>query len=184
MHNKLVIFDWGGIIESHNPNEHDHTKCFIEVLKHFNVKTNYKDMINSYKELSENTTNSHIETLTEKEYLDDWLNKLKNKYNFTCTIEEFIKVYIKEFSKIDYYKNVIEFIHSLKGIVNIAIFSNLSILDKKRLDLQVNLNIFDYTFLSIDTKLRKPNIEAYQHIEKITNNKICYFYKCNDRWKT
>lgn len=169
MHNKLVIFDWGGVIESHNPNEHDYTKCFIEVLKHFNVKTNYKDIINSYKELSKNKTNNHIETLTQKEYLEDWLQELQNKYNFTCTTEEFIKIYIKEFSKIDYYKNVIEFIHSLKGIVNIAIFSNLTILDKKRLDLQVNLDIFDYTFLSIETKLRKPDIEAFQYIEKITN---------------
>lgn len=169
MHNKLVLIDWNGVIESRNSNEQDYIKCFINVLRHFNVKTSYKDLINSYNELYIN--NNHIETITEKEYLEDWLKELQNKYNFTCTIEEFIKVYIKEFSNIDYYQNVIEFIHSLKGIVNIGIFANLSILDLKRLDLQVNLDIFDYKFLSIETKLRKTNIEAYKYIEENTNIK-------------
>ena len=57
----------------------------------------------------------------------------------------------------------------MKGITKIAICSNLTIIDKKRLDIQVNTNLLDYIFLSCDISIRKPQTEIYEYIEKQTN---------------
>ena len=61
MHNKLIIFDWGGVIESHNIKEHDFHKCWIEILKTFNINVTNKEIDNMYKELFINKENNiHI----------------------------------------------------------------------------------------------------------------------------
>ena len=47
----------------------------------------------------------------------EWVKRDEIKYNdiiLECNSEEFYDYYIKEFDKIDYYKYVVEFAHSLK----------------------------------------------------------------------
>ena len=164
MHDKLVIFDWNGIIESRISNECDFNKCFCNVIEYFDGKINNKNIL-----VEEKSIFLELFTITDKTLLEEWINKISHKYNFNCSVEEFIRIYVREFSKIDYYKRIIDFIHSLKGIVNIAIFSDLSILDKNRLDMEVNLDMFDYKFLSFETKLLKNNNLAYKYVEVVSN---------------
>lgn len=79
--------------------------------------------------------------------------------------------------KVDYYKEVVEYAHSLKDKCKIGILSNLSYLDKERIDRQVNLNMFDYVWLSFDLKCRKPDEIIYEKVEvdlKCENKNILF----------
>lgn len=67
---------------------------------------------------------------------------------------------------IDCYKDVVEYAHSLKEKCKIGILSNLSYLDKQRLDKQVNIKQFDFVWLSFELKCRKPDEKIYRIVEE------------------
>lgn len=37
--NKIIIFDWGGVVESHFPDETNYQTAQIAVINHFNEQT-------------------------------------------------------------------------------------------------------------------------------------------------
>ena len=55
--------------------------------------------------------------------------------------------------------------HNIKNYCKIGILSNLTYLDKKRLDMQVDLEKFDYVWLSFEIEARKPNEKIYKFVE-------------------
>lgn len=67
-------------------------------------------------------------------------------------------------SSVKYYKDVVEYAHSLKGRCKIAILSNLMPFDKKRIDDQYNLSKFDFVYLSFEVEMRKPNRDIYEYV--------------------
>ena len=162
--NKIVIFDWGGVIESHKEGEYSIDRAIINLIKHFNSKEDEKTIVERYHAQS-------VEDITYHIYLenDKWFEKIKKEFNLKCNSEEFYDYYIKEFDKIDYYKDVVEFAHSLKDKCKIAILSNLGSLDKQRLDKQVDLKQFDYVWLSFELNCRKPKEKIYEIVEKDCN---------------
>ena len=162
--NKIVIFDWGGVIESHKEGEYSIDKAIINLIKYFNSKEDEKTIVERYHAQS-------VEDITYHIYLenDKWFEKIKKEFNLKCNSEEFYDYYIKEFDKIDYYKDVVEFAHSLKDKCKIAILSNLGSLDKQRLDKQVDLKQFDYVWLSFELNCRKPKEKIYEIVEKDCN---------------
>ena len=158
---KVVIFDWGGVIESHRKGEYSIDKAIINLIKHFNSTEDENTIIKRYY-------NQSVEDITYHIYLenDRWFEKIKKEFNLKCNSEEFYDYYIKEFDKIEYYKDVVEFAHSLKDRCKIAILSNLGSLDKQRLDKQVDLKQFDYVWLSFELNCRKPKEKIYEIVEK------------------
>lgn len=89
----------------------------------------------------------------------------------------FYDFYIKEFDQIEYYKDVVDYAHSLKSKCKIGILSNLGTIDKQRLDKQVDLKQFDYVWLSCELKYRKPNTKVYEIVEddcKLSPNNILF----------
>ena len=158
---KIVIFDWGGVIESHKEGEYSIDKAIINLIKHFNCKEDENTIVERYYDQS-------VEDITYHIYLDNdkWFQKIKNEFNLKCNPDEFYDYYIKEFDKIEYYKDVVEFAHSLKNRCKIAILSNLGSLDKQRLDKQVDLKQFDYVWLSFELNCRKPKEKIYEIVEK------------------
>ena len=158
---KVVIFDWGGVIESHRKGEYSIDKAIINLIKHFNSTEDENTIIKRYY-------NQSVEDITYHIYLenDRWFEKIKKEFNLKCNSEEFYDYYIKEFDKVEYYKDVVEFTHSLKDKCKIAILSNLGSLDKQRLDKQVDLKQFDYVWLSFELNCRKPKEKIYEIVEK------------------
>ena len=63
-----------------------------------------------------------------------------------------------------YYKEVSEYIYSLKGKCEIGLLSNVSLLDKKRQDSHINYDMMDYKFLSYELGMVKPNKEIYEYV--------------------
>ena len=157
-YNKIVIFDWGGIIESHRKGEYNLDVAVENLIKHFNPKEN-KNIVERYYNRSVELGINDTKDIKE----DKWFKQIKEEFNLECTPQKFYDYYIKEFDNIE---DVVEYVHSLKEKCQIGILSNLGYLDKQRLDKQVELKKFDYVWLSFELKCRKPNEKIYKIVEE------------------
>jgi len=154
---KLIIFDWGGVIESHNDQEYCIKKATIDFFKSFKLNMEDEQIYENFKYCCNNVQNH-----SDKEEL---FESLKNTFNLTCNIEEFVEKYNTIISRVEYYKDVVDYAHSLKDKCKIGILSNLTPFDKYRINNQVNLSKFDYVWLSFELNCRKPNEKIYNIVE-------------------
>ncbi len=154
---KLILFDWGNIVESHNtgyscPNAWDD---LLHQCGYTGNKIIFKE-IGKYK----------LDALKNINEWEQTYKQIANDFNLNTNFEKFITLYKKIFDKIDYYEDVAKYQSSLKNKCYIGIFSNLSIFDKERLDKQVNLSNYDYIFLSYEFGIRKPEKLIFEKINK------------------
>lgn len=156
MRNKLILFDWGNIVESHTTGYtcYDAWKDLFHECGYIGNE-NILPLLYKYGICCVNSINEF-----EKIY-----KLISNKFNFNKSYNEFITLYRKIFDKIDYYKEVAQYEVSLKEKCHIGIFSNLTVFEKERLNKQVNLSQYDYVFLSFEMGLEKPNIEIYNKVQ-------------------
>ena len=159
---KVVIFDWGGIVESHENNLQDLKAAQVRLIKRF---TN----LLSDQEILERWTNKTAEDVligatNKEEDIKDWVAINQKNMNINVPFEEFKKAYEEEFDLVRYYMDVVKYAHSLKEICKIAILSNLTPFDKKRIDKQYDLSKFDYVYLSFEIGVRKPDRKIYEYV--------------------
>ena len=154
--NKLILFDWGNIVESHDVG-FGNIQAWNELFKACGYQGDETifTLLGKYQ-LSKITTDKEFENTY---YL------MKDEFNLTASYKEFIDNYIRIFDNINYFKEVADYEHSLKDKCYIGILSNLTLYDKERLDKQVGLSNYDYVFLSFELGLRKPNIEIYERVQ-------------------
>ena len=155
--NKLILFDWGNIVESHITGYNCYD-AFNDLFKEcgYNGDEEVFNLLGKYKLGIIKSSNDF-----EKVYA-----KIAKDFGFTKPYFEFVEAYKKIFSKIDYYKDVAQYEVSLKDKCYIGILSNLTVFDKERLDKQVNLSLYDYVFLSFEMGLKKPDIEIFEYVQK------------------
>lgn len=120
-----------------------------EILKRWTYKTQ--------KGIPLSIINSEIE-------IRNWVSMINRNMNINVSFEEFKKVYEEEFSRVRYYKDVVEYVHSLKGRCKIAILSNLTLFDKKRINDQYDLSKFDKVYLSFEIGISKPGRRIYEYV--------------------
>lgn len=164
MRKKLILFDWGNIVESHLTG-YTCYNAWIDLFK----KCGYKDAEDLiFKRLPK----YRISAITTNEEFEKTYKDISKEFGFNVTYKEFVENYNEIFDKIDYYKDVAEYEVSLKDKCYIGILSNLCIFDGKRLDKQVNLSQYDYVFLSYEMGCKKPDLEIFEAVqEKIPFNK-------------
>ena len=157
MKKKLILFDWGNIVESHTTG-YSCPMAWNDLFKKcgYTGTNNIFDLLGKYNLSSISNTHEF-----KKVY-----NQMASEFNFNVSYSKFTKIYKDLFNKIDYYQEVSNYEKSLKEKCYIGILSNLTIFDKERLDKQVNLKEYDYVFLSFEMKLKKPNIEIYEAVQK------------------
>ncbi|MBS7021079.1 MAG: HAD-IA family hydrolase [Firmicutes bacterium] len=162
---KLVIFDWGGVIESHYPGEYNIETAVINLFQKLDSKLPKEEIFpliwKSYIDISD----IKVHTIQTIEEMMPWFEYIKQHSDLTCDFETFCKVYEEAYADIDFYQDVVDFIHSLKEKCYLGILSNLSYLDKERIDSQVDLENFDYVWLSFALGYEKPNPEIYKIVE-------------------
>lgn len=166
---KIVIFDWGGVIESHRDGEYNIRTAIVNLMKKHGCKLPDNEIIDIYSKCDEVKHNKSV--YSDSTLINEWFEGVKTKLGLNCNLDEFTNSYYEDFKKIHYYKDVVEYAHSLKEKCKISIFSNLMMIDAERIDLQVNLEKFDYVFLSFKIGHKKPEIEAYKIVEKTTKIK-------------
>ncbi len=176
---KIVIFDWGGVIESHTPGQYNQESAVNDLIMELNPNCVSDNIFRDYCLCSYDSNNIKISAFNSKENIVNWYKIICNKFNLSCSFEEFCKTYVEEHDKIEYYKEVVEFAHSLKKYCNIGILSNLITLDRQRIDKQVNLSKFDYVWLSFEIGYAKPSVEVYEIVEKDFDSKSILFIDDN-----
>lgn len=167
---KIVIFDWGGVIESHRDGEYNIYDAICSIIKRLSKNKNDtidERLLEMWVDCDCSNNNLTITEINDIEEIKIWYNNLYNTFNFNCSFEEFVDVYKEEYSKVYFYKDVVEYAHSLKNKCKIGILSNLGYLDKDRINMQVDLSKFDYVWLSYELECRKPDDIIY---EKVENN--------------
>lgn len=161
---KVVIFDWGGIVESHENNLQDLNEAKIRLIKRFNHVLPDEEILKRWTDKT--SKGKKVGTTNNKKDIEDWVNLLQNNMNINVPFAEFKKSYEEEFDLVKYYKEVAKYAHSLKNRCKIAILSNLGPFDRIRIDKQYDLSEFDYVYLSFEIGLRKPDIRIYQYVLK------------------
>ena len=154
--NKLILFDWGNIVESH--------------LTGYSCRNAWNDLFkecgysgdDTFKQIK-NYRLCSIKSIDEFKVI---YNQIRSDFNLNKTFDEFIFLYKKILDKVDYYKNVASYEISLKNRCYIGIFSDLTIFDKDRLNKQVNLLNYDYIFLSFELGLQKSDIEIFDMVQQ------------------
>lgn len=160
--NKVIIFDWGGIVESHENNDQDLKEAKVRLIKRFNNSLSDKEILNRWT--NKTSKGIQIGATNNEEDIKDWVNLIQENMNISVPFEEFKRLYEQELSSIKYYKNVVKYAHSLKSRCKIAILSNLMSFDKKRIDEQYDLSKFDYVYLSFEIGIRKPDRKIYEYV--------------------
>lgn len=158
--NKLILFDWGNIVEIVNITEGKYScrQAFQDLFKACGY--------NGEKEIFTNLSHYKVSSIPNIYEFEQAFNKMKIEFSFNVDFKKFRELYDYYFDKIDYYKDVRDYEVSLKDKCYIGIFSNLTIFDKKRLDKEVGLNNYDYIFLSFEFNDKKPNISIFEEVSK------------------
>lgn len=159
---KIVIFDWGGIVENHENNLQYLKNAKIRVIKKFNNQLSDKEILEKWTDKTSQGIYASISN--NEEDIKDWVNLIQKNMGINVPFKEFKKQYEEEFSSIKYYKDVVEYAHSLKNRCKIGILSNLLPFDEKRINDHYDLSKFDYVYLSYKIGMRKPDKEVYEYV--------------------
>ena len=157
MKKKLILFDWGNIVESHSTGY----TCY-DAFNDLFFACGYDGKGTVFNQLGKYRLSC---IRTEEEFKKVFLS-MKEEFHFNKTYDEFKKLYLEIFDKIEYYKDVAKFEWSLKDRCSIGILSDLTLFDKVRLDKQVDLSKYDYVFLSFELGLKKPERPIYEEVQK------------------
>lgn len=185
--NKIVIFDWGGIVESHREGEYSFFEVINNIIKTFQPKVEKDDVIQGWGECTIDGNGIEIGSCNEINQIKKWHERLEHKFNFKSDFNTFLDVYQKEFSKIHYYQDVVELEHKTKERCKIGILSNLMLIDKERINAQLQLEKFDYVWLSFEMGERKPNKKIYEMVQqecKIEPQNILFVEDTEENIKT
>lgn len=162
---KIVIFDWGGIVESHRKGENNYRKIIINIMSSFNTNISEDEVISLWKKCLYDENKKRISECNAPNDIQKWFERVKKIYNFKCDFKTFYDVYKQKFEDIDYYKDVVKLEHETRNKCKTGILSDLTLLDKERIDKQLNLSKYDYVWLSCDIGETKPNNRIYEIVE-------------------
>lgn len=164
--NKIVIFDWGGVVTSFKDEEYTTEDALKKIVIKLNgIDDDKKTITEKWVECDFDENGKCVSEINKKEDILKWFERIKLNLKLKCDYKEFRKVYLEEIQKTDYYKDVVDFAHSLKDKCKIGILSNLCSLDKPRIDKHYNLSKFDYVWLSFEMECKKPKEEIYIKVE-------------------
>lgn len=159
---KVVIFDWGGVVESHENNLQDLKNAKIRVIRRFNNTLSDEDILKRWTDKT--SSDIKVSTTSNEQDIKDWIDLVQKNMNINVPFEEFKKAYEEELSSVKYYKDVVKYAHSLKNRCKIAILSNLLPFDYTRINDQYDLNKFDNVYLSFEIGMCKPNGKVYEYV--------------------
>ena len=163
---KIVIFDWGGVIMHKHPVDNNDKQAIIRTIKSFNQDLSDDEAWSVYINTLIDENGIYISRQNDEQSIMKWIDRLNSVGHFNTSVEDFSRKFIEEHLKVDYYKDLVEYIHSLKEKCKIAIFSDLIYCCYPVLDNQVDLSQFDYAWLSYLTHVRKNEETAFQIVEQ------------------
>lgn len=160
--NKVVIFDWGGIVESHEYDMKDLNDAKIRMIKRIDSSLSDEEILSKW--INKTPDGVNIGTVSDLKEVKRYVEFLQKSLGINISYKDFVNLYEEEFKAVKYYKDVVDYAHSLKSRCKIAILSNLMYFDKKRINDQYDLSKFDYIYLSFEIGMRKPDEKIYKYV--------------------
>ena len=167
--NKIVIFDWGGVILKEYPEHYCDRDAINATMKKFNSDLTDDEAYQLYLDTLKDENGNIISIFNDYDNKYKWYERAKKNGNLSASYEGFISEFINNYVKIDKYEKVVDYIYSLKDRVPLALFSDLIFVCFKSLENHINLDVFDNVFLSYEEGFVKSNIEAFENVESKLN---------------
>ena len=158
---KVVIFDWGGVILHNYLVDNNDNQAIIRTIKSFNPNLTDEESWNIYRKTLPDEFGVYISEQDDLVSKTKWVKWLSQAGNFNTSVEEFAKRFSEEYLKTGYYKELVDYIHSLKRFCKIGLFSDLIFCCYEALDKQVDLSQFNYVWLSYLIHQKKTSEEAF-----------------------
>ena len=165
--NKLIIFDWGGVILNSLEGRNFLDSIAAAIMK-FNPTLTREMALTARRNTLFDDNNICISEQNREEEIRAWFERLKKEANLKVDYQTFIKTYIEEFRKTEIYPEVIDYLYSLKTKAKIAILSDLLLIEGYVLKEQIDFNKLDYAWLSYDERTSKRNDDIFERIESQT----------------
>ena len=126
----------------------------------------YEQAYDVYLKTLKDDKKVNISTQSDLESYHKWFDRINKLGKLNADYETFIRLFEENYKRIDVYDDVVNYIYSLKGKCNLCIFSDLIFCCFKALCEDINLDTFDYKFLSYKEHLKKGNIDAFKNVEE------------------
>jgi FMN phosphatase YigB (HAD superfamily) len=166
MRDKLILFDWGNILINMYPTSKD--------PNHSILKTGLIDKLhpkdeNAFKKLLKDDRFWRLSGNRFNELIYEYLKESGTD----CSVQDFRQAYIDIMSEVSWFTNTVELTKQLynEGKTRIGILSTMSELDKIVVENTIDLNKYDYTFLSCDLGMSKPESQIYSLVENVSHTK-------------
>lgn len=170
MRNKVVIFDWGGVIENSSVKNGDQYRFWHRVIGQLKPDVTFGEVERKIKEAySFNGLLYNAERFNTDSSVNNFVRGMLRAFNIEVnadTVARFKKAYTKIGYELEFSQEIVDYIHSLRGRCSIGLLSNCMQLDKPRQDMQINRAAFDYIWLSADMHLRKPDVDLFFKVQK------------------
>lgn len=167
MKNKLIIFDWGGVILNSLEGKNFLDSISNTIIK-FNPKLTREEALTARRNTLFDENGICISEQDQESEIIAWFNRLKKEANLNVDYQTFINTYIEEFRTTDYYQDVIDFMYSLKDKAMIAVLSDLLLIEGYIIKEQIDFNRLDYVWLSYEERTSKRNDDIFESIIKET----------------
>ena len=168
MQDKIIIFDWGGVILNEYPDLNNSKDAIFRIMKKYNNEISNDEAYNIYLETLLDENGINISTQNDIDSKQKWVNRISEKLKTKIEYEDFINTFSNEYKKISYYKEVVNYIYSLKGKCKIGLLSNILFSCYDALKEQIDLSKFDFVWLSFEINCRKPDERIFQIVESET----------------
>lgn len=168
---KIIIFDWGGVILKEYPEHYCDRDAIKETIKKFNDNLTNDEAYDLYIQTLKDENGNIISKFNDYENKYKWYERINVKGNLNTTYDEFITEFINNYMKIDKYEEVVNYIYDLKSRTNLALFSDLIFVCFNALEKHIDLNIFDKVFLSYEEGYTKRELDAFINVENKFNVK-------------
>ncbi len=165
---KIVITDWGGVIENHSEEQYVFHYVLKRVIDQFSTKpipSNYQEILKSA--LAEQGI--ELERIGMTKDIKPYLDKMFEVFSIETSphiYTDFFDTYTQITSDMPYDRELVRYLISLKDRCKLGILSNLSVLDSGRQNRQLGWDHFDYKWLSYEMGYLKPQPEVYQIVER------------------
>lgn len=155
---KLIIFDWGGVIECHHGKGRTADESWIAVMRRLGAADSDRSI---FKNIYLTGYAFDIHKICDPFVFEEFAAQLCASSGISFPgLQEFFSAYDAEFNKTDYYPYIIELIQSLRGQCQIGLLSNILLPDKKRIESRIPFSAFNYMWLSTDFGMTKPELLA------------------------
>lgn len=148
-----------------SPVENNDKQAIIRTIRSFNPALSDNDAWSIYINALVDENGVFISRQNDDDSKSKWIERLNSSGGLNTTVLEFSNKFIMEHLNVCYYKKLVDYIHSLRKKCKIGIFSDLIFCCLPILDKQVDLDKFDYIWLSFLTHFRKNDELAFEIVE-------------------